>query len=117
MSLLHEVAITPDVFQEAGYSQPGFCDICLGVLKSALIQDTMVRDLRNGSWSRQFHNEEVPLHPKGRKLLKILADQSRLIGSVPELNGAVLSSRVGTGGYAFAQATLSLGHCQHSCGM
>ncbi len=86
MSLLQEVALTPDVFLESGYSQPAFCDLCLGMLQPALLGETVVRDLRDGLWSRQFSNGPLSLHPAGQKLLKALAEANRLVPAPAELD-------------------------------
>lgn len=85
MSLLQEVAILPDVFLELGYSQPGFCSLCLGMLQQVLLEEAVIRDLRNGSWSRQFSDDSVPWQAAAQKLLKVLAGGNRLVPSPAEL--------------------------------
>src|SRR5258708_7832135 len=85
MSFLQEVALTPDVFLDSGYSQPGFCDVCLGILAPVLLEEVVVRDLRDGLWSRQFSDSSVSLHPTAQKLLKALGDEKRLVPISAEL--------------------------------
>lgn len=85
MSLLQEVAITPDVFLESGFSQPGFCDLCLGMLQPSLLEEVVVRDLRDGLWGRQFSDGSMPWHPAGQKLLKALAEGNRLVPAAAQL--------------------------------
>ncbi len=85
MSLLQEVAITPDVFLESGYSQPALCDFCLGMLQPVLMGDAVVRDLRDGLWSRQLCDGSLALHPAGQRFLKALAEGNRLVPAPAEL--------------------------------
>lgn len=86
MSLLQEVALTPDVFLESGYSQPAFCDLCLGMLQPALLGEAVVRDLRDGLWSLQFSDGPLALHPAGQKLLEALKGANRLVPAPAEMD-------------------------------
>lgn len=87
MSLLHEVALTPDVFLESGFSQSGISDLCVGMLRPILMGEAIVRDLRDGLWSRQFLDRSVPWHAAGQRLLKALAEGNRLVPASSELPG------------------------------
>jgi len=91
VSLLHEVALTPDVFREDGYVQPGICRVCLDFLRPILLEETLVRNLRDGAWARQFLESDGGWHPSGRELVKKLVERKRLVLAGSELEGPVCS--------------------------
>ena len=49
MPLLADYAITPDVFDVTSYSSEEVCGLYLGVIREAMLDDGLVRDLRDGS--------------------------------------------------------------------
>lgn len=79
MALLAEYAITPDVFDVMSYSSEEVCGLHLQILKDVLIQEGLVRNLRNGEWARLFAGSERSWHRRGKELLKKLATQKRLV--------------------------------------
>ena len=78
MALINEYAFSPDVFDASSYTADGIGDIRLQYLKEAVINDGLVRDLRDGEWSRLFASSDRSWLPRGRELLKKLAKQNRL---------------------------------------
>lgn len=77
MALINEYALTPDVFDSTCYSTDEVCRIYLQHLKEALLQDGLVRNLRDGDWLRVFDGNNRPWHLRGRELLRKLRSQSR----------------------------------------
>jgi len=75
--MLEEYAIVPDVFNPLAYSKPEYADMCLAQLKSPLLHEALVRDLRDGAWSR-FCLGEPGLHRLAGELLRKLATRNRL---------------------------------------
>jgi len=83
--LLRDYAITPDVFDETSYTHPAACDQALRYLKEVLLNEGIVRDLRNGEWRSVFANNARPWHIRGKELLKKLGQQNRLVAFAPAL--------------------------------
>ncbi|GIW56558.1 MAG: hypothetical protein KatS3mg082_2962 [Nitrospiraceae bacterium] len=81
--LLRDYAITPDVFDTMSYSSQELCAVHLSHLKEVLLNEGLVRDLRAGEWSRLFADDARSWHPRGKELLKKLAQQNRLVGFQP----------------------------------
>lgn len=77
VEVLGEIALTPDVFDGACYSTADACDLHLRYLKDPLLNEVMVRNLRDGTWS-QVVGEMGRLHPKAKELLRKLATRNRL---------------------------------------
>lgn len=86
--LLRDYAITPDVFDETSYPHPAACDAELRSLKDVLLTEGLVRDLRQGEWSRVFADDGRPWHRRGRELLRKLAQQNRLLPFEPHRAGS-----------------------------
>lgn len=78
MPLLSEYALTPDIFYPTSYSSDEVGRICLQSLKEVLLNEGLVRDLRNGAWHSVFDNNTRSLHLRGKELLKKLISQHRL---------------------------------------
>jgi len=78
MPLLSEYALTPDIFYPTSYSSDEVGRICLQSLKEVLLNEGLVRDLRNGAWHSVFDNNTRSLHLRGKELLKKLISQRRL---------------------------------------
>ncbi len=72
MALLAEYALTPDIFDQSFYSTEEVADIHLQHLKEALLNEGLVRNLRDGEWLRLFSNNDRPWHIRGKELLKKL---------------------------------------------
>ena len=79
MPLLAEYAITPDVFDVASYTNEEVCGLCLEMIREPMLIDGLVRDLRDGEWSKLFTSDAHAWHRRGKELIKKLAKQGRLI--------------------------------------
>jgi len=88
MALINEYALTPDVFDSTCYSTDEVCKIYLQHLKEALLQDGLIRNLRNGDWLSVFEGNNRPWHLRGRELLRKLRSQNRLSYALPALPDA-----------------------------
>lgn len=78
MALLSEYAITPDVFDSTSYSHDEVAGIHLRHLKEILLNEGIIRDLRDGYWFSLFSNNSRSWHHRGIELLKKLRQQRRL---------------------------------------
>lgn len=78
--MIEEYALVPDVFDPARYSNSAYIDMCLPHLKEALLQDSIVRDLGGGEWSKRLlGGEGTPsYHRRTEELIKKLRAQNRL---------------------------------------
>ncbi|SMP77944.1 hypothetical protein SAMN06295888_12932, partial [Desulfonatronum zhilinae] len=79
MALLEEYALTHCVFDSATYADPEIGRVHLERLKETLLAEGVVRDLRDGEWSRVFHAGNRSWHLMGKELLKKLKTQNRLV--------------------------------------
>ncbi len=79
MALLAEYAVTPDVFDVTSYNSEEVCGLHLQTLKEVLLNEGLVRDLRNGDWARLFAGSDRPWHLRAKELLKKLMKQNRLV--------------------------------------
>lgn len=79
MALLEEYALTHCVFDAATYADPEIGRVHLERLKETLLAEGVVRDLRDGEWSRVFHDGNRTWHLLGKELLKKLKTQNRLV--------------------------------------
>jgi len=79
MPLLAEYALTPDVFDITSYTNEEVCGLHLQLLKEVLLQEGLVRDLRDGAWAKCFGKAGRPWHMRGKELLKKLATQKRMV--------------------------------------
>ena len=85
MPLLADYAITPDVFDVTSYSNASECEARLETVRGAMVDDGLVRDLRDGEWSGLFQPEARAWHPRGLELFKKLVAQGRLVRCSPAL--------------------------------
>lgn len=76
--MLVEYALTPDIFDDSCYSNGVLCRAMLQNLKEPLLQEALVRDLRNGEWSN-FIKENKLFNLMAKELLKKLQINNRLI--------------------------------------
>ncbi|MFH1743175.1 MAG: hypothetical protein ABIH23_29560, partial [bacterium] len=77
MTMLAEYALVPDIFDTASYSSPQVCQARLELLREPLLQEALVRDLRNGGWSdciKMFERRQ----PYTKELMGKLVKQNRL---------------------------------------
>lgn len=79
MALLAEYALTPDVFDRSAYSSESIGDLHLQGLKEVLLNEALVRNLRDGEWGALFTTDSRPWHRRGKELLKKLRIQKRLV--------------------------------------
>lgn len=76
--MLDEYVLVPDIFDPAAYSNPAFIEICLPHLKEPLLQEALVRDLRDGGWSRFCLEHSGNLHRLCKEILRKLQSNNRL---------------------------------------
>jgi hypothetical protein len=76
--MLREYAVLPDIFDSSCYSLPDLCGIHLQNLKESLLQEVLVRDLRQGGWSTFVREQLSQWHPRAKELFKKLVQQRRL---------------------------------------
>ena len=58
--LLAEYAITPDVFDTTSYANDDMCAVRLETVREVMLNEGVVRDLRNGTWSNLFGSDHRP---------------------------------------------------------
>jgi len=85
MTLLSEYSLTPGVFDVRSYSSEEVGDLYLQKLKDVMLNEGLVRDLRNGEWKQVFADKDISLHKRGKELLKKLIKQNRLKSFLPVL--------------------------------
>ena len=83
--MLLDLAVLPEVFAESAYSAPGLCGLFLKTLSPVLLQEAVVRDLRNGGWSRLMRERAGSWHPATIEIIETLAKQRRLCPFPPAL--------------------------------
>ncbi|HIK09442.1 MAG TPA: hypothetical protein IGS52_04120 [Oscillatoriaceae cyanobacterium M33_DOE_052] len=78
--MLTEYALMPDIFDSSGYSSPEVCSIRMEYIKDVVLQEGLVRDLRNGEWRRYLaaKKDEDCWPSRSRELFKKLVKQNRL---------------------------------------
>ncbi len=76
--MLDEYVLVPDIFDRAAYSNPAFIEMCLPHLKESLLQEALVRDLRDGGWSRFCLEHSGNLHLLCKEILRKLQSNNRL---------------------------------------
>ncbi len=85
MALLGEFVLTPDVFDVTSYSSEEVCRILLQQVKEMLLNEGIVRNLRNGNWFLLFSEDGRTWHIRGKELLRKLRTQGRLRDHPPAL--------------------------------
>ena len=76
--MLHEIAITPDVFLPQGYDPPELCDACTEGLHRAVLEWCLVRDLRAGAWKQHLRERMSEMPFRTRSFWKNLLKAGRL---------------------------------------
>lgn len=79
MALLAEYALTPDVFDATSYTNDEVCGLHLQALKDVLLDDGLVRNLRDGEWARLFSGDHRPWHRRAKELLRKFVTNRRLV--------------------------------------
>jgi hypothetical protein len=77
MTLLADYALTPHVFDETAYSSEEVCIARLERVKDVLLNQAIIRDLRNGDWLSLLSSDQPQWNKRGRELLKKLKQQNR----------------------------------------
>ncbi len=77
--MLSEFALSPAVFRQNSYESSAVADVCLGTMRGALLEDSVVRNLRAGEWAVYLSSQRDLLYPKAKELLKKLISQKRLV--------------------------------------
>lgn len=83
MSLMSEYALTPAVFDAMQYSSDEIIESNFALLKEALFNEGIVRNLYGGEWREQFSDPGRSWHQRGKELLKKLIKQNRLRPHAP----------------------------------
>ena len=79
MPLLAEYAITPEVFDITSYSTEEVCGLHLNNIRQVMMEEGLVRDLREGEWRALFANHGRQWHRKAKEIVRKLVAQGRLI--------------------------------------
>ncbi len=79
MPILSEYALTHCLFDASAYDSQEIGRIYLQNLKETLLNEAVVRDLRNGSWSSAIGSDDRSWHIMGKELFRKLKTQNRLI--------------------------------------
>jgi hypothetical protein len=86
--LVSEYGLIPGVFCVTHYGHQEICDLHLRDLKEVLLREGLIRNFCNGEWWSFLSRFPENWHPRGKELLKKLAEQNRLIKSpkiLPEI--------------------------------
>ena len=83
--MLAEYALIPDIFDGSCYSTSAVCDVHLQNLKEVLLNEALVRDMRNGEWSAHIQKDVVPISLRAKELIKKLVGQNRLRRARPAI--------------------------------
>lgn len=78
MPLLSEYVLTPDVFDVSSYPHEEVGTARLEYLKDVFLEESLLRNLRNGEWLSLFKSQDRPWHRRGLELLKKIVKQNRL---------------------------------------
>ncbi|MCY4058807.1 MAG: hypothetical protein OXG44_12470 [Gammaproteobacteria bacterium] len=79
MPLLADYAITPDVFDVTSYSNEEVCGLHLSEIRQVMMNEGLVRDLREGEWRRLFASGDRPWHRWAKEIVRKLATHGRLV--------------------------------------
>jgi hypothetical protein len=78
MPLISEYAFTPNVFEKESYSSEEVAFLYFQDFKNVLLNQAIVRNLRNGEWLKTFNDNNKSWHLRAKELLKKLVKQNRL---------------------------------------
>jgi hypothetical protein len=78
MSLLLEYSAIPDVFDASSFSSDETAFLYMQNLKDVMMNDAVVRDLRNGEWKDLFSRNGRVWHKRGVELIKKIVSQNRI---------------------------------------
>jgi hypothetical protein len=77
MNLLHDLAITPEVFGSAGHSTKERSDDCLLQLEPILLKEAVIRNISGGRWQKYLQENLAFCSLAGQKLIKAMAPRLR----------------------------------------
>ncbi|MBE9049115.1 hypothetical protein IQ243_01585 [Nostocales cyanobacterium LEGE 11386] len=95
--MLVEYALIPDIFDANCYDYPELCSSRIEYIKDALLEEALVRDLRNGEWCKYFqtylkkNGDSWP--QRSKEIIKKLIKQNRL-RRVPAIQEAIPSNYI-----------------------
>jgi len=92
-TLIDEFALTPDVFDSECYLNAALYDVHLQNLKRTLLEEALIRDLRNGDWHRFIDENRSRWDDRGKELFKKLKVQGRLRPTPAEGSGSPVDDR------------------------
>ncbi len=78
MGLLLEYSAIPDVFDASSFSSDETAFLYMQNLKDVMMNDAVVRDLRNGEWKDLFSKNGRVWHKRGVELIRKIVSQNRL---------------------------------------
>ena len=78
MPLISEYAFTPNVFEKESYSSEEVAFLYFQDFKNVLLNQAIVRNLRDGEWLKTFKDNNRSWHIRAKELLKKLVKQNRL---------------------------------------
>jgi len=78
MPLISEYAFTPNVFEKESYSSEEVAFLHFQEFKNVLLNQAIVRNLRDGEWLKTFNDNTRSWHLRAKELLKKLIKQNRL---------------------------------------
>lgn len=78
MPLISEYAFTPNVFEKESYSSEEVAFLYFQDFKNVLLNQAIVRNLRDGEWLKTFNDNNRSWHLRAKELLKKLIKQNRL---------------------------------------
>jgi hypothetical protein len=76
--MLAEYALIPDIFDSTNYSSEEVRDLHVSQLTRVLLEEALVRDLRDGEWLAYISAEDRPWHRRAKELAKKLIKENRL---------------------------------------
>lgn len=85
MAVLADYVITPDVLDVNSYNSRGECGARIATIRDEILAGGLVRDLRDGEWSNLILSGDDRWHDLGRKLVKALRINNRLVRHPPAL--------------------------------
>jgi len=77
-TILHEYAITPDVFDLSSYSSEEVAEARFDLWANVFSEEALIRNLRNGKWFEQFKKNDRKWHARGKTLLQNLNKRMRV---------------------------------------
>jgi hypothetical protein len=80
--MIAEVTASPSVFDQTGYSSPEICERQMESIKDALMQRSLLRDLRDGGLTAKILSSPS-FSPRGKEILKKMRTRGRITSEAP----------------------------------